>query len=382
MSLSVTQRRRNDFIMDDPAEESQDDVHIEMEQDLSKGNSRNHNLLPDPPTALREHVHSSLLLQEHQESQIYFDTAPSKPEILAFEDLDYDENDENQQSCPLHTIDNQIFSSKDALSNSERKSSGKSLHFKDGKNFDAYLPKYISANGGCPSFPIASGSFDLNPSKKSLFDDDNLPVVCNKDDLRNEDHDIERLSSGNTFTTTESTLSLIEQEPSDETLPTFECETLPLGQNNEILAATSISARNMVKKKSRNVRFTTISIRGYNRILGDNPSCSRGPSMSIGWTYVAEFDCISVDKYEAIRRDSRVKEKNEMALTRSERDTLLKEAGYSRSELAYAVRQNVKIKKQRRTTVNNLQYHKLEEKTESFIRKLKKLVGKVSRKKK
>ena len=59
--------------------------------------------------------------------------------------------------------------------------------------------------------------------------------------------------------------------------------------------STKVSRLNAVKAKScsefrreRRVSFDQVSVREYNIELGDNPSCSMGPPLTIGW----EFDYI------------------------------------------------------------------------------------------
>jgi hypothetical protein len=55
------------------------------------------------------------------------------------------------------------------------------------------------------------------------------------------------------------------------------------------------------------VVFDRIKIREYERTLGDNPSCTSGPPISLGWTYLHSSD-YPIDEYErnkAVRRSKR-----------------------------------------------------------------------------
>lgn len=51
-------------------------------------------------------------------------------------------------------------------------------------------------------------------------------------------------------------------------------------------------------KLSRSVSFADVNIREYERILGDNPSCTSGPPISLGWGYSPEPIKLSVDDFE------------------------------------------------------------------------------------
>lgn len=118
------------------------------------------------------------------------------------------------------------------------------------------------------------------------------------------------------------------------------------------------------------VTFDNIEVREYSVVLGDHPSCTSGPPVSIGWSY-NEGIVIGVDEYENLRQQRR--NYMQMAIPRIVREEILmQEFGFSRSQLAVAVRENVKAKNQRRQTINNLgNYSKMEELIETVRRKFK-----------
>lgn len=142
------------------------------------------------------------------------------------------------------------------------------------------------------------------------------------------------------------------------------------------------------------VRFGTLHIREYQRVIGDS-ICAAGPPLGIGWKYrvyeekpsklfqkftdgsdalprnAATEVVVAVDKYERMRgpRGQRV-----VQLSRSEKEDLLIENGCARRDLAAAVRQNLHVKNQRRQTVTNLKLMPIEEAFERWARSLRKLV--------
>ncbi len=140
------------------------------------------------------------------------------------------------------------------------------------------------------------------------------------------------------------------------------------------------------------VRFGNLHIREYERALGDSP-CSAGPPISIGWKYrvfdnnrgrySAEFVddkpdgamteiILPLEKYEQLRGPRAPV--HDLILSRFARESLLIENGVARSELAEAVRQNIKVKNQRRQTVTNLALAPIEERFERWARSFRKLM--------
>lgn len=123
--------------------------------------------------------------------------------------------------------------------------------------------------------------------------------------------------------------------------------------------------------RPRTICFTDVEIRSYVRTVGDNPSCSSGPPVTIGWEYDPNVFIMDTDTYEDQRPQRR--RHLDLVLSRDARQHILKEEWHiTQSQIAASVRANVKIKMQRRATVNNL--HKLgrmEELLESAQRKIK-----------
>jgi len=93
--------------------------------------------------------------------------------------------------------------------------------------------------------------------------------------------------------------------------------------------------------------------------------------ISIAWDYDPESKVLSVDQYEELRPPRRTH--FEMVLPRDVRQRMLRrEWDVSQQQIAAAVRTNIKVKNQRRATVNNLgKATKMEEALESCTRKLK-----------
>ena len=80
----------------------------------------------------------------------------------------------------------------------------------------------------------------------------------------------------------------------------------------------------------------------------------------IGWDYNPISKTLSVDDYERMRPNRRAS--FQMVLPRDVRDYLLRnEWDVSRADIASAIRESIKVKHQRRCTVNNLGKDKMEE---------------------
>jgi len=91
----------------------------------------------------------------------------------------------------------------------------------------------------------------------------------------------------------------------------------------------------------RNVRFSDVSVRFYACQLGDNPTCSVGPPISLSWTYVSDIS-ISVDEFEKTKRHTR--KLDELIIPAFTRIKMLRRNGYSLQEILNTVSE---IRKQR-----------------------------------
>lgn len=125
----------------------------------------------------------------------------------------------------------------------------------------------------------------------------------------------------------------------------------PLRRAGSILSTTSkSSAASSRKPVSKNLRFSTVSIRHYERILTENPSTIQGPSIGIGWHF-QQAPAADLDAYEAHRGEPAPSP--QLLLSRQVREQMLTDLGFSPADMATAVRNNVKAREQRRRTVQS-----------------------------
>ena len=87
--------------------------------------------------------------------------------------------------------------------------------------------------------------------------------------------------------------------------------------------------------RQKSVRFDTVEIREYAYVLGDNPSVSAGPPLSIDWEPQDEFT-IGFDEYEA-GKPTRPRDIYEMRFDETLRLLILQSSGYTMREIAQAV---------------------------------------------
>jgi hypothetical protein len=136
---------------------------------------------------------------------------------------------------------------------------------------------------------------------------------------------------------------------------------------------SSLSSLNDSYSSKKAVSFSTVSFRHYERTVGDHPAVSGGPALDFTWEYSAT-EPQSVVEYE-LRRSGR-RTGSEMIIRRTEREYLLRsDFGVSRTDLALHVRNINKIKNQRRQTLNNLRFSKIEENWQKFLRFFARCVG-------
>lgn len=119
----------------------------------------------------------------------------------------------------------------------------------------------------------------------------------------------------------------------------------------------------------RKVRFRHVQVREFERIIGDNPSCSSGAPVALGWAHSRDRT-MRLDDYESVRPSRR--SQLDLILTRQDREELLLEWGSTFQQIIDAIRSNIRVKNQRRRTVNNIgTYDRWEEAMENAGRKIK-----------
>lgn len=128
---------------------------------------------------------------------------------------------------------------------------------------------------------------------------------------------------------------------------------VPENESQEDKAARRKRRLEAVHKKDKlEVSFSTLTIREYPIIVGDNPSSFKGAPLTIGWNFQSETTQ-SVDDFETNRAPRRYR--LDLVLSASDRDHLLKEAGYARNELI-ALTRPVNISRNQRKQTNAMQH--------------------------
>ena len=129
------------------------------------------------------------------------------------------------------------------------------------------------------------------------------------------------------------------------------------------------------KKKEFRVKFDKVSFREYPICLGNNPSVSRGAPLTIDWEPMTHVDFDLVEFHDC---KMPARGQAEMFLPKEERHRLVKSAGHSRKEIMKMVKDVNVSRLNRKKTIANLKYFRVQMKLESFKRKLSKIFKKNS----
>lgn len=126
------------------------------------------------------------------------------------------------------------------------------------------------------------------------------------------------------------------------------------------------------RKEEFNVRFGTVQIRSYVQTIGDNPSVSYGPPISLDWEYEEHQD-VQLDDYELARGPKRTL--RQMVLSYYHRKNVLAwQYGFSEEELKLAKKQANRAKLRREITRSLLPVMRAEAAVESMARKAKRIL--------
>jgi hypothetical protein len=100
------------------------------------------------------------------------------------------------------------------------------------------------------------------------------------------------------------------------------------------------------------VAFSTVQIHSHEIMLGDHPSVSSGPAVTIEWTALHTRK-LTIDEYEERNPSPSRSSHKALLLPRAVREDRLRKHGYSTRQLEIATRAVNKIKKNRRSSVGD-----------------------------
>jgi len=125
---------------------------------------------------------------------------------------------------------------------------------------------------------------------------------------------------------------------------------LKIGTQEESVQQEFHSAE-LVQEPGRSVGFSTVEVRSHAMILGDNPSVSSGPPVTLDWTHqdVMECDLSQYEKSKPLRRS-----KSEICIPSYLRESWLRDQGYARSELTEVSKEIDMIKKGRDAVIRQM----------------------------
>jgi hypothetical protein len=99
---------------------------------------------------------------------------------------------------------------------------------------------------------------------------------------------------------------------------------------------------------NRNVSFGSVAVRVCERVLGDNPACHDGPSLSIGWNYEPE-KIVNVEAFESSRQTER-RSYDKLCLSPEKREKIAMRSGYTKKDIEENVKQMHKYQRRRERT--------------------------------
>mmetsp|Transcript_35007 Transcript_35007/g.73847 ORF Transcript_35007/g.73847 Transcript_35007/m.73847 type:complete len:199 (-) Transcript_35007:227-823(-) len=137
------------------------------------------------------------------------------------------------------------------------------------------------------------------------------------------------------------------------------------------------TATNIKTNTNHRVGFACVQVREYFRILGDNPSVSAGPPITLSWSYdETPSDQCTIDEWELQRCNER-RTRVEFRVPEDIRTDWVLDAGYSEAQVQEVVDAIDISKKEWRSSIEKSSLHdKVDGVTEGMKRRWARAVGK------
>jgi hypothetical protein len=151
---------------------------------------------------------------------------------------------------------------------------------------------------------------------------------------------------------TEETLGLdavfeLDSFDDDETTESSSClkiRTLADSLEQPYRTSSNVRICDLTTTSTKSVSFGHVEIHSHAIVLGDNPSVSCGPPLTMKWK-AFDNQTLTLDDYEQHRPDRRLRDA--MVIPRMVREDWLRNAGFARSQLRDSIASLAKIKQQR-----------------------------------
>mmetsp|Transcript_14579 Transcript_14579/g.14777 ORF Transcript_14579/g.14777 Transcript_14579/m.14777 type:complete len:157 (-) Transcript_14579:424-894(-) len=142
------------------------------------------------------------------------------------------------------------------------------------------------------------------------------------------------------------------------------------------LCNSSASERMLPLTEKKSVSFADVHIHEHFLILGDHPSCSRGPPSTMSWEYIS-LNPISINDFENNQLQKR--SQKEFRTTGDERITMLLQNGHTLSQIMRSMTLVEINKRERLQTMNKCSRPKLLSSAARLIYRLKGKAQKTTR---
>jgi hypothetical protein len=120
----------------------------------------------------------------------------------------------------------------------------------------------------------------------------------------------------------------------------------------------------------KRVRFGFVTIRNYDITMGDNPSVTSGPPVSLNWSY-DQIPALSVCDFEAFRAaHTRAVDAHCLMISAENRRDMLRRAGFTEAQISNNEKRVAKIQNQRARTRMSMPFHLVEHAMRSAGRKM------------
>lgn len=110
--------------------------------------------------------------------------------------------------------------------------------------------------------------------------------------------------------------------------------------------ASTIDQPKTKPRRKTTIQFSTVDIRTYDRIIGDNPACKSGPPITFDWNYVQK-EPMDINEFEDTRLPRRTRKHLSLNFT-TRRNIMALHFGASREEMDIAEKKVKSIRKQRK----------------------------------